>query len=233
MDKLHTRRSWTCGLCVSSHCRSQKRGGSFPRESKEGASDDADAATAAEASLKRARLSVNGTLHVLLKKAQGLDSADLNGKSDPYVVIQAGTQKHTSQIKPKTLNPVWNEDHTFEGTLEELMSFGLRLIVYDCDNPARPDKDDSLGELRVSLDALVHEDSHDFDVALDTRGKVIFQVSWEPPPEKEAEGAELHANRRRRAHDYWRHITCSARGRREGQRSSSSYHQRPACRFMS
>lgn len=37
----------------------------------------------------------------------GLDSADLNGKSDPYVILKCGGHEaQQSTVKPKTLNPV-------------------------------------------------------------------------------------------------------------------------------
>ena len=34
----------------------------------------------------------------------------MNGKSDPYVVLQLGEQKYKTTIVKKNLSPIWNED---------------------------------------------------------------------------------------------------------------------------
>ena len=39
-------------------------------------------------------------LHITLQRAAGLAVADSNGKSDPYVKLQLGTQKHKSKARP-------------------------------------------------------------------------------------------------------------------------------------
>ena len=130
---------------------------------------------------------MSGTLRVHLRKAIGLDSADLNGKSDPYVLLDSGSCQAKSNVKPKTINPVWNEEHEFQGTLADFVNSGLVLRVFDCDNPLRPDKDESLGELTVSLEMLRLDDSYEFIEPLPTKGKIHFGVAWEPPaPEEEA-----------------------------------------------
>jgi len=41
--------------------------------------------------------------------ARGLVAADLNGYSDPYTVLTAGGRRYKSKVKPKTLNPKWEE----------------------------------------------------------------------------------------------------------------------------
>ena len=66
-----------------------------------------------------------------------------------YVVVTCGNQVLKSTVKPKTLNPVWNEDMELSGTLRDFLRDGLQLEIFDQDNPARPDKDDSLGELSL------------------------------------------------------------------------------------
>ena len=55
-----------------------------------------------------------GQLRVLLHYAQGLAAADSNGFSDPYVKIyllpdKSKHSKRKTEIKKKTLNPVYNE----------------------------------------------------------------------------------------------------------------------------
>ena len=131
-----------------------------------------------------------GTLKLLLRKAHGLDSADLNGFSDPYVILQCAGQSRKSSIKPKTLNPVWNEEFEFgDFSMAELVASGLALTVYDCDNPARPDKDDSLGETHISLRWMRGEDGKDYVAEpLPTKGTLTFDLRWELPPEPEPEG---------------------------------------------
>ena len=88
------------------------------------------------------------------------DSADLNGKSDPCITVSGRTQATCSNVshhqirpgacvadvvmvsgehevkstvRPKTVNPVWNEDFEMHGTLQEFMSHGLHVQVFDCD----------------------------------------------------------------------------------------------------
>ena len=51
----------------------------------------------------------SGVLKILLKKGVGLKAADLNGKSDPYVIVCCGKQERKSKIIKKTLDPVWNQ----------------------------------------------------------------------------------------------------------------------------
>ena len=53
-----------------------------------------------------------GAILLTLKKCEDLASADLNGYSDPYVVMKLGSGKHARQkstIKHFTLNAEFNE----------------------------------------------------------------------------------------------------------------------------
>jgi len=49
-------------------------------------------------------------LHIRVKDAQNLIAADSGGTSDPYVTITVAHCTVKSTVKPKTLNPTWNED---------------------------------------------------------------------------------------------------------------------------
>ena len=40
--------------------------------------------------------------------ARGLYAADLNGKSDPYAVMEVDNQRVQTHTEYKTVNPVWN-----------------------------------------------------------------------------------------------------------------------------
>lgn len=42
-----------------------------------------------------------------------LFSDKITGSSDPYVVLKIGKTKFKTQVKKKNLNPVWNEEFTF------------------------------------------------------------------------------------------------------------------------
>ena len=75
------------------------------------------------------RLQEKGVLRVHLHKGVGLKASDRNGKSDPYVLLSIGTARKQSRVEESTLDPVFNEDFEFEGTLGELLSHGLLLRV--------------------------------------------------------------------------------------------------------
>ncbi|KAL1508137.1 hypothetical protein AB1Y20_007724 [Prymnesium parvum] len=124
-----------------------------------------------------ARLRERGVLKVHLKRGTGLKSADLNGKSDPYVIVSCGGTEKKSRPVLKTLNPEFNEVLEFEGSLEELVAHRLLLKVFDKDRLTR---DDPLGEVSVSLDALRVEDSKEFIESLSTQGSLVFGVEWSP-----------------------------------------------------
>ena len=50
-----------------------------------------------------------GWLQVKVIRADGLLSADLNGKSDPFCTLQVINQFVRSQTEYKTLNPEWGK----------------------------------------------------------------------------------------------------------------------------
>jgi len=80
-------------------------------------------------------------LHIEIVEARNLKSADLNGFSDPYVIIK-GTKTKTNIVK-KTLNPTWNFSTELPISSFEKLTFQ----IYDWD---RFSTDDLIGE--VSLD---------------------------------------------------------------------------------
>eukprot|EP00794_Sanderia_malayensis_P017602 gene17602-19355_t len=57
-----------------------------------------------------------GSLTLKLHRARNLVAMDLNGKSDPFIIVRVGqakTEKYKTKICYRTLNPVWNEEITF------------------------------------------------------------------------------------------------------------------------
>ena len=67
---------------------------------------------------------------VLLKSATGLLAMDRNGLSDPYCTLKTrdSSQRFTSEVKPKTLNPVWGSRFTFRSISSRDM---LQVNVWD------------------------------------------------------------------------------------------------------
>ena len=58
-----------------------------------------------------------GHLIVKVMKAQGLHSADLGGKSDPFAVVEIVNDRLQTQTECKTLAPVWQKVFTLYVTL--------------------------------------------------------------------------------------------------------------------
>ena len=52
------------------------------------------------------------TVHVV--EARDLKPMDMDGTSDPYVILQIEDQRIETNFKKSTLQPVWNESFTFE-----------------------------------------------------------------------------------------------------------------------
>ena len=119
----------------------------------------------------------HGTLCVLLKRAIGVMAADLNGKSDPYVVATSGGQKRISKTIWATLDPVWNESLVFKGTLASFEASGLTLKLMDKD---RFNFDDTLGTIHISLTDLPMGAPEDHVERLPTKGSLFFSIEWLP-----------------------------------------------------
>ena len=96
--------------------------------------------------LKAARGEI-GRLRVHVKRASGLQSADMWGKSDPFVEVVVGTGKLSQKTKTidDSNDPSWDEQLEFEGDFADLASVPLVLRVMDSDMLSS----ESLGEVRV------------------------------------------------------------------------------------
>lgn len=86
-----------------------------------------------------------GHLVVKVFKAQGLASADLGGKSDPFCVLELVNSRLQTHTEYKTLSPEWNKIFAFK--VKDIHSV-LELTVYDED---RDKKCEFLGKLAVPL----------------------------------------------------------------------------------
>jgi hypothetical protein len=122
-----------------------------------------------------------GRLRVALSMAYGLLAADLNGKSDPYVVVHAAGQRRKSRVIKKTLAPQWEETLEFHGVLDDFLESGVQLQVYDYDEVG---SDDVLGELTLQLDhelrCTMEPTSIDYVERLSPEGYLVFTVTWLP-----------------------------------------------------
>ena len=140
------------------------------------------------------RLATPGVLRIFLKKGSGLLAADMDGKSDPYVILRSGDQEMKSSCKPKTINPNWNQEMSMDGCLQDFVQTGLALFVFDMDNPDRPERDTPLGDIKLPLSFLVNENSADFLEPLQnvSKGKLQFSVQWiQQEVEEEAVGRKI------------------------------------------
>lgn len=93
------------------------------------------------------------TVHVV--EARDLKPMDIEGTSDPYVVLQVEDQKIETNYKKTTLSPVWNESFTFD------IHHGrdaLKITVMDKDTFGNDDFD---GQCLISLSTLKDQMKHD------------------------------------------------------------------------
>lgn len=129
-------------------------------------------------------------LLVKVIRARDLVPRDLNGKSDPYAVLDLVPdvgregQKKTA-YKPKTLNPVFNEIFSFQLEQSHITETKLRVAVWDHDFFG---EDDFNGEAivdssKINLSAGTHTDW--FMLQLETdfsiKGELEISLEYEEP----------------------------------------------------
>ncbi|KAI1706019.1 c2 domain-containing protein [Ditylenchus destructor] len=86
-----------------------------------------------------------GFLTVKVYKAEGLAAADINGKSDPFCVLELVNARLQTQTEYKTLNPEWNKLFTF--AIKDIHAL-LEITVYD-EDPNK--KCEFLGKIAIPL----------------------------------------------------------------------------------
>ena len=131
-----------------------------------------------------------GILKVRLVKATHLADKDLIGKTDPYVRLELEQDNlirdkdygyQNSSKKRNDVNPVWNEDFTFNiPTLDNMV---LTLRVFDEDIGSR---DDKCGKCKIKLEhegisrsAKCIEKTIDRNL-LRRNGKIVVEISYHP-----------------------------------------------------
>ncbi|KAJ3677545.1 hypothetical protein LUZ60_003269 [Juncus effusus] len=89
-------------------------------------------------------------VHII--EARNLLSMDSNGFSDPFVILQLGSQKKKTKVISMNLNPVWDEKFSFE---VRNLKDELRVHVYDEDRIGK----DFLGKVKVPIGDLMNDES--------------------------------------------------------------------------
>ncbi|XP_023699067.2 multiple C2 and transmembrane domain-containing protein 1-like isoform X1 [Paramormyrops kingsleyae] len=86
-----------------------------------------------------------GMVQVKVIRAEGLMAADVNGKSDPFCVVELSNDRLQTHTVYKNLNPEWNKVFTFN--VKDIHSV-LEVTVYDED---RDRSADFLGKVAIPL----------------------------------------------------------------------------------
>ncbi|KAL2525719.1 Synaptotagmin-4 [Abeliophyllum distichum] len=123
---------------------------------------------------------VRGVLSVTVISAEDLPSADLLGKSDPFVelTMKKSEQKYTTRVLNDTLNPVWNQ--TFDLVIEDGLHELLILEVWDHDTFGK----DKLGRCIMTLTRVILEGEFTDSFPLDgtESGRLNLHLKWTPQP---------------------------------------------------
>ncbi|CAL8292272.1 unnamed protein product [Lota lota] len=121
-----------------------------------------------------------GVLRIHFLEAQDLEGKDqflgglIKAKSDPYGLLQIGTQHFRSRTIKANLHPKWNQ--VFEALVYEFTGQYLEIELFDEDT----DKDDFLGSLMMDLSQLHQEQKVDewFDLEEAPTGKLHLKLEW-------------------------------------------------------
>eukprot|EP00475_Leptophrys_vorax_P027335 TRINITY_DN38990_c0_g1_i1.p1 TRINITY_DN38990_c0_g1~~TRINITY_DN38990_c0_g1_i1.p1 ORF type:complete len:335 (-),score=85.72 TRINITY_DN38990_c0_g1_i1:14-1018(-) len=113
-------------------------------------------------------------LEVLVLGATGLKSANINGTSDPFCVVQAGEFKQQTEVEKETLDPVWKEaamTFVFEKPPTGLISFTV--MDWGVVNVR-------LGEAELKANEFFRDDAgrKDLELDLSPKGKLHVQVLY-------------------------------------------------------
>lgn len=98
-------------------------------------------------------LPTNDPIHVLVRvyviKATDLHPMDLNGKADPYVVLQLGTKRVSDKENyvSKQLNPVFGKCFEIEATFPQDSMLNVQVLDWDLVGA-----DDLIGETKIDLE---------------------------------------------------------------------------------
>eukprot|EP01097_Dermamoeba_algensis_P004890 TRINITY_DN3137_c0_g1_i1.p1 TRINITY_DN3137_c0_g1~~TRINITY_DN3137_c0_g1_i1.p1 ORF type:complete len:567 (+),score=154.12 TRINITY_DN3137_c0_g1_i1:49-1701(+) len=131
-----------------------------------------------------------GYLSITIAEARSLPSLDRNGFSDPFcaLCVRDKTRELKTTMKPKTLNPTWNE--TFNLKIEDPDTDVIEIKVWDYDTLLL---NDFIGKVAVPVLALVthHEEQEKWYPILDKhlkatkiknqgRGELLLRTKYIP-----------------------------------------------------
>jgi hypothetical protein len=118
----------------------------------------------------------NYVFTVKIVEAEDLKACDINGLSDPYIVLVNEFQKrlHKTRIIYRNLNPRWDE------SLEIPATGALNIVATVWDWDALGDHD-CVGRASLKLDPGVFKDymPREYWLDLDTQGRILLRVSME------------------------------------------------------
>ncbi|CEP21481.1 hypothetical protein BN1211_1579 [Cyberlindnera jadinii] len=108
--------------------------------------------------------------------AQGLKSADRNGKSDPFVSVMLGDiELFKSKVVKKTLNPTWNEGTTLPFMSRSRTQMQLKVMDWD-----RAGKNELIGETKLDISGVQPLTSETVTFKLHPQGTVRAKVTFSP-----------------------------------------------------
>eukprot|EP00064_Thunnus_orientalis_P003771 superscaffoldBa00000321_g3782 len=115
-----------------------------------------------------------GCLLVGIIRCAHLAAMDSNGYSDPFVKIilqpdMGKKSKYKTSVKKKTLNPEFNEEFSYEVTLDQLAKKTLEISVWDYDLGM---SNDFIGGVELGINASGQRLRHWFD-CLKNKGKKV------------------------------------------------------------
>lgn len=112
-------------------------------------------------------------VEVTLVKAADLPAADLNGKSDPYVVFTLGEHSRKSAVVAANLNPVWEPAPKFYFLTDDPRFAVLDVQVFDHD---RFTKDDLIGSTSISLGQFFNGDDNSNNATVADGGVRMYEL---------------------------------------------------------
>uniref|UniRef100_A0A7M6DMV6 C2 domain-containing protein n=2 Tax=Clytia hemisphaerica TaxID=252671 RepID=A0A7M6DMV6_9CNID len=130
-----------------------------------------------------------GGLTVSILRARNLMALDLNGRSDPFVIVRVGTskqEKYKTKVVYRTLNPVWNEQVTLAMPQKHER---VSIEVWDKD----PFTQERLGSVHFNHDDLLHlgsneNEKHWFDLDKAKSGEIQLQFGVTMPEKDKLDG---------------------------------------------